>query len=185
MAFSLHHTASDSKDGRIERLRDRSRAKKVFHSRSPRTRPSLMKKHIDKRLAFCSKEPRKRNRLGLACQYRLVNECIRQSSEAFPGLNHECRREIPCVWPRFDVIVSADSFSNRSHARFFRSCNAKRHLDYCVMEQEQRMIIKFPRNESVDAHKIYMRRQAQFGEQNSALRTTQFWMREIQRRRSI
>jgi hypothetical protein len=51
------------------------------------------------------------------------------------------------------------------------------------MEYEQRVFIKLLTNESVDAHKIYTRLSAQFGEQTDALRTIQFPVREIQRGR--
>jgi hypothetical protein len=51
------------------------------------------------------------------------------------------------------------------------------------MEYEQRVIIKFLTNESVDAHEIHTRLSAQFGEQTYALRAIQFWAREMQRGR--
>jgi hypothetical protein len=45
------------------------------------------------------------------------------------------------------------------------------------------VIIKFQTKESADAHEIHMRLSAQFGEQTYALRTIQFWVREMQRDR--
>jgi hypothetical protein len=49
------------------------------------------------------------------------------------------------------------------------------------MEYEQRIIIKFLTNESVEAHEIHMRLNAEFGAQTYALRTIEFWVHEIQR----
>jgi hypothetical protein len=49
------------------------------------------------------------------------------------------------------------------------------------MEYEQRLIIKFLKNESVDAHEIHMRLSAQFGGQIYTLHTIRFWVREMQR----
>jgi hypothetical protein len=51
------------------------------------------------------------------------------------------------------------------------------------MEDEQRVIIKFLTNESVDAHEIYIGLSAQFGEPTYTLRRIQFWVHEIQRGR--
>jgi hypothetical protein len=48
------------------------------------------------------------------------------------------------------------------------------------MESEQRVIIKFLTNKSVDAHEIHTRLSALFGEQTYALRPIQFWVRETQ-----
>jgi hypothetical protein len=92
---------------------------------------------------------------------------VRQSSEAFPGLDHECRREVFGPEPRFYMIVSADSFSNRTYTNFFRSHDLKRCLAEDVIENDQKAIIKFPTNESVDTHEICMRLRAQFGEQTT------------------
>jgi hypothetical protein len=52
-------------------------------------------------------------------EYHLVNKYMHQSSEAFLGLGDECRREVLGPWPRVDMIVSADSFSDQLYARFF------------------------------------------------------------------
>jgi hypothetical protein len=82
--------------------------------------------------------------------------------------------------PRFYMIVSADSFSNRICTRFFRSPDVKRRLDSRVIEYEQGVIIKFVTLESVGAHEIRTRLSAQSGEQTYALRAIQFWMHEIQ-----
>jgi hypothetical protein len=45
------------------------------------------------------------------------------------------------------------------------------------------VIIKFLTNESVDAHEIHARLNAEFGEKTHAMRTIEFWMIEIQRGR--
>jgi hypothetical protein len=50
---------------------------------------------------------------------RLVNNYMRQSSEAFPGLGHECKRRVFGARPRFYMILSVDSFSNWIDPRFF------------------------------------------------------------------
>jgi hypothetical protein len=48
------------------------------------------------------------------------------------------------------------------------------------MDNEQRVIIKFLTNQSVDPHKIHARLSAEFGQQTYALRAIQFWVRETQ-----
>jgi hypothetical protein len=42
-------------------------------------------------LTFLLADARKNVHYG---KYRLVNTCMRPSSEVFPGLDHECRREV-------------------------------------------------------------------------------------------
>jgi hypothetical protein len=49
------------------------------------------------------------------------------------------------------------------------------------MEYGQRVIMRFLRNEEVDAHEIMQRLQAQFGDSFYALRTVQHWIGEIRR----
>lgn len=102
-------------------------------------------------------------------------------SEAFPDLSHECRREVLGPELRFYMIVWADSFSNRVYTWVFWSHDVKRRLNSPVMESEQRAIIKFLTNESVDTHKIRMKLHARFGEEIYALNRIQFWMHKIQR----
>jgi hypothetical protein len=51
------------------------------------------------------------------------------------------------------------------------------------MEYDRRAIIKFLWNEKADAHQMITRLQAQFGEHFYLLRTVQFWITEIRRRR--
>jgi hypothetical protein len=45
--------------------------------------------------------------------YLLVNKHMRESSEAFLCLDHDCRQEVLGPEPSFYIIASADSFSNR------------------------------------------------------------------------
>jgi hypothetical protein len=103
-----------------------------------------------------------------------VNKYLRQSSEAFPGLDHECRRELLGPWPRFYMIISVNSFSNPIDPRFFRSYDVKRGLDDGVMEYEQGVVIKFLTDQFIDHHKIHTRLSAQFSEQTYTLRTIKF-----------
>jgi hypothetical protein len=112
--------------------------------------------------------------------YHLVNEYMHHSSEAFPGLDHECRREVLGSEPRFYMIVSADSFSNQISTRSFRSHNVNKCLDYSVTEYEQRVTTKFLTNEFADVNEIHKKLSAQFGEHTWALHTIEFWVREIQ-----
>jgi hypothetical protein len=98
-----------------------------------------------------------------------VNKYLRQSSETFLGLDHECRREVLGPQSRFYMIALADSFSNWIYVRVFRSYDLKRRLNFSATECEQRVIIKFLTNQSVEANKIYMTLSAQFREQTYAL----------------
>jgi hypothetical protein len=77
--------------------------------------------------------------------------------------------------PRFYIVVSGDAFSNRIHMRFLRSHAVTKRLDSHVIKSEQKVGIKFLRNESIDSHENHTRLSAQFGEQIYALRTIQFW----------
>jgi hypothetical protein len=49
--------------------------------------------------------------------------------------------------------------------------DVKKRLDDNVMESEQRVIVKFPKNEYVDAQEIHIRLSDQFGDQTYALGT--------------
>jgi hypothetical protein len=108
---------------------------------------------------------------------------MRQLSEAFQGLDYECKREVLGPWPSLLLVVSADSFSHRIDTKSFRSHDVKKRLDSRVMEYGQKAIIKFLTNESVDAHEIHMRLSAPFAEQTDALPIIQFPVSEIQRGR--
>jgi hypothetical protein len=63
------------------------------------------------------------------------------------------------------IIVSVDWFSNPIYPSFCRSHDVNKSLNSSVMEYEQRVVIKFLTNESVDAHEIHTRLSAQPGEQ--------------------
>jgi hypothetical protein len=51
------------------------------------------------------------------------------------------------------------------------------------VELEQRIIIKFPTKENMDAHKIQAKLQAHFKDKAYTLRTVRFWMEEVRRAR--
>jgi hypothetical protein len=72
------------------------------------------------------------------------------------------------------MIVPAGCFSNRIYLRFFLFHEVKKRFDCRVMECEQRLMIKFLTNESVNPHEIHMGLNTQFGEQTHALGTIQF-----------
>jgi hypothetical protein len=51
------------------------------------------------------------------------------------------------------------------------------------MQFDQRVIIRFLYNEEADAHEIFRRLEAQFGDSSDALRTLKYWIGEIRRGR--
>jgi hypothetical protein len=83
--------------------------------------------------------------------------------------SEKCSVSRQVLYDRFGrLLVKSDFYE------IFCSHDVKGRLDSCVMEYNQKIIVKFLANESVDTDEIHTRLITQFGKQTSALRRIQF-----------